>query len=155
MTGLSDDVDRIMAVMNAAFDPAYGEAWNRRQVEDALILGNCHHYLIAPTGEPPGPGEAASGFFLARTGYEEEELLLLAVIPAARGQGLGRRLLDRFARDARSRDAARLFLEMRRDNPAGILYRSYGFIPVGERPQYYRTPDGSRLDAITFSFELK
>lgn len=155
MSGLSDDVDRIMAVMNTAFDPAYGEAWTRRQVEDALILGNCHHWLIAPSGEPPCPGDAASGFFLARTGFEEEELLLLAVAPAARGQGLGRRLLDRFATDARSRGAARLFLEMRRDNPAGILYHSYGFTPVGERPKYYLTPDGSRLDAITFSYELK
>ncbi|MEO0057507.1 MAG: hypothetical protein RIT17_960, partial [Pseudomonadota bacterium] len=31
-------IDRIMAVMEAAFDPAYGEAWNRRQVADALSM---------------------------------------------------------------------------------------------------------------------
>lgn len=155
MTGPTDDLDRIMAVMNAAFDPAYGEAWTRRQVEDALILGNCHHRLIAKSGQPPAPGESACGFFLSRTGFEEEELLLLAVEPAARGQGLGRRLLDRFAEDARARGARQLFLEMRRDNPAGALYRSFGFVPVGERLKYYKTPDGSRLDAITFSYAVK
>lgn len=155
MTGPTDDLDRIMAVMNAAFDPAYGEAWTRRQVEDALILGNCHHRLIAPNGQPPAPGDAVSGFFLSRTGFEEEELLLLAVEPAARGHGLGRRLLDRFAEDARARGARQLFLEMRRDNPAEALYRSFGFVPVGERLKYYKTPDGSRLDAITFSYAVK
>lgn len=155
MTGPADDLDRIMAVMQAAFDPAYGEAWTRRQVEDALILGNCHHRLIAPNGQPPAPGEAACGFFLSRTGFEEEELLLLAVIPSARGQGLGRKLLDRFAADAKTRAAQQLFLEMRRDNPAGALYRSFGFVAVGERLNYYKTPDGSRLDAVTFSYQLK
>ena len=40
-----------MAVMNAAFDPAFGEAWNRRQVEDALLLGQSHYALLAAHGE--------------------------------------------------------------------------------------------------------
>ena len=31
----ADDLDRLMAVMNTAFDPTFGEAWTRRQVEDA------------------------------------------------------------------------------------------------------------------------
>ena len=26
------DIDRIMQVMEAAFDPTYGEAWNRQQL---------------------------------------------------------------------------------------------------------------------------
>ena len=54
----ADDIDRIMAVMVAAFDPAFGEAWNRRQVEDALLLGNCHYLLIAENGEAPAAGRA-------------------------------------------------------------------------------------------------
>ena len=31
------DIDRIMEVMALAFDPAFGEAWTRRQVVDALM----------------------------------------------------------------------------------------------------------------------
>lgn len=154
MTAPVDDLDLLMAVMAAGFDPAFGEAWNRRQVEDALIMGNCYYGLVAAHGEPPAPGEAAAGFFLSRHGVEEEELLLIAVDPAHRRKGLATRLLERFAQTARRRGARRLLLEMRRGNPAELLYRAHGFVPIGERPRYYRTPGGERLDAVTFEREL-
>lgn len=150
----SDDVDRIMAVMAEAFDPAYGEAWNRRQVEDALLLGQCHYGLANERGEPAGAGERAAGFFLSRTGYEEEELLLFAVSPAFRRCGIGAKLLAIFTEAAQQRGARRLLLEMRRENPAEHLYRLQGFLPIGTRPKYYRTPSGERLDAITFARDL-
>jgi [ribosomal protein S18]-alanine N-acetyltransferase len=146
-----DDIDRIMAVMQTAFDPAFGEAWNRRQLEDALVTGHCHYLLIAADGSSPAPDTPAAGFSLSRLGFDEEELLLFAIDPAFRQRGLGRNLLDRFAAAARDRGAIRLVLEMRKGNPAERLYRSFGFVPVGERPNYYRTPDGQRLDAITFT----
>jgi ribosomal-protein-alanine N-acetyltransferase len=146
-----DDLDRIMVVMQSAFDPAFGEAWTRRQVEDALVVGNCHYALISTAGEiPAGEGDVA-GFFLSRHGVEEEELLLLAVAPHYRRRGLATRLLRRFTADARQRGALRLLLEMRRDNDAESLYRAHGFSPIGERRNYYRRPDGSRIDAITFA----
>jgi [ribosomal protein S18]-alanine N-acetyltransferase len=147
----SDDIDRIMAVMHAAFDPEFGEAWNRRQLEDALLVGNCHYLLIDSTGEEPAPEAEAAGFCLSRHGYEEEELLLFAVEPAHRRQELGKTLLARFATDAQARGARRLLLEMRQDNPAEHLYRDFGFTAVGRRAGYYRTPSGARLDAITFA----
>lgn len=147
MTAPLDDLDRIMAVMQSAFDPAYGEAWTRRQVEDALVIGNCHYHL-ADVDEVP------AGFALTRHGYEEEELLLIGVAPRFRGMGLGRRLLLESMAAARDRGARQLLLEMRRANPAEVLYRAAGFIQIGERPNYYRTPSGQRLDAITFSCQL-
>lgn len=148
-----DDVDRIMAVMESAFDPAYGEAWSRRQVEDALVMGNCHYLLIGYDGQEGTIGPAA-GFSLSRTGFGEEELLLFAIDPQYRMKGLGRTLLKYFANAARSRGAERLLLEMRKGNPAEHLYRSFGFAAIGERPNYYRAPDGSRIDAITFAYEF-
>lgn len=150
---MTEDVDRIMAVMQTAFDPAYGEAWSRRQVEDALILGNCHYLLIGPEGRP-SPQDTVAGFSLSRAGFGEEELLLFAIEPSFRQQGLGRRLLENFAKAAKARDASRILLEMRRGNPAERLYRTFGFVPIGERPNYYRTPDGNRIDAITFVYEF-
>lgn len=151
---MNDDLDRIMAVMTAAFDPMYGEAWNRRQVEDALSFGNCHYMLVDAQGVAPAEGEPAAGFFLSRTGFEEEELLLLAVTPADRGRGLGRTLLEGLRTDAASRGAHRLLLEMRRGNPAESLYTNFGFYSIGERREYYRTPGGQRLDAITFACNI-
>ena len=147
----ADDIDRIMAIMVAAFDPAFGEAWNRRQVEDAMVLGNCHYLLIAENGEAPPQAAAAAGFCLSRHGYEEEELLLFAVDPKYRRRGLGASLLARFAECAKQRGAQRLILEMRQDNPAEHLYRRFGFTPVGRRTGYYRGPNRARLDAVTFA----
>lgn len=146
-----DDIDRIMTVMTAAFDEAYGEAWNRRQVEDALIIGNCHYLLAWPDGLSSDGVAPPAGFCLSRHGFEEEELLLFAVAPEFRGRGIGRTMLERFAREARGRGARRLLLEMRRGNPAEGLYLRFGFVPIGMRANYYRACDGSRIDAITFA----
>jgi len=148
-----DDIDRLMAVMEASFDPHFGEAWTRRQVEDAMLMGNCNYFLVDQSGSAAGQ-ERAAGFYLSRTGVEEEELLLLAVLPALRGRGLGRILLEDLIRSAVSRGARQVFLEMRRGNPAESLYRSFGFKPVGERSDYYRTTNGDRIDAITFRIDI-
>lgn len=154
MVPAQDDLDRLMAVMEESFDPLYGEAWTRRQVEDALLIGNCHYLLVNSAGAAPPPGEPACGFSLSRTGFGEEELLLFAVMPKYRGRGLGRSMLERLACEARHRGAERLLLEMRRGNPAEGLYCSFGFRPIGTRPGYYRTADGSRIDAITFAYSI-
>ena len=149
-----DHVDRLMAIMAEAFDPAYGEAWTRRQVEDALILGNCHALLVNAAGQPVEADEPAVGFSLSRTGYEEEELLLFGVLPEYRGRGIGRAILQALQSAAQMRGANRLLLEMRRGNPAERLYRTFGFTVIGERKDYYRTPVGTRIDAITFAYEM-
>ena len=151
---MNDDIDRLMAVMSAAFDPLWGEAWTRRQVEDALTFGKTHYFLISPRGDCATGDEQAAGYFLSRTGFEEEELLLLAVLPEYRERGLGRSLLDSLRNSASKRGAKRLLLEMRRGNPAESLYRDFGFYIIGERPDYYRTSGGERIDAITFACDI-
>ena len=75
---MTDDLDRIMAVMETAFDPAFGEAWTRRQVSDSLILPNSHYLLAGIAGHPPGDGEPAAGFALSRCVADEEELAEVA-----------------------------------------------------------------------------
>jgi len=148
---MSEDVDRIMAVMDTAFDPAFGEAWTRRQVGDALLMPNTHYVLIGADGGVPADGEAAAGFVLSRGAVDEEELLLIAVNPIHRGRGIGGALLGRFMAEARGRGAERLFLEMRDGNPAEALYLRHGFARVGRRRAYYRRGSGLPLDAITFA----
>ncbi|MDE2562349.1 MAG: GNAT family N-acetyltransferase [Sphingomonadales bacterium] len=150
MIAPTDDIDRMMAVMEAAFPPEYGEAWNRRQLADALVLGNCTYGLIAPDGsDPAGEGVAVVGFYLARSVLDERELLLFAIHPGHRRKGLGHALLRKFIDTARVDGMRRLFLEMRRGNPAGALYAAHGFRMVGLRPAYYRAANGSRLDAVS------
>jgi ribosomal-protein-alanine N-acetyltransferase len=150
---MTDDLDRIMEVMEAAFDPAFGEAWNRRQVSDSLLLPNTHYLLAAANGHSPREGQPAAGFALSRGAADEEELLLIAVHPDHRGRGIGGALLERFIAAAGARGAARLFLEMREGNSAESLYRRHGFESVGRRRHYYRRGSASPLDAITFARE--
>jgi ribosomal-protein-alanine N-acetyltransferase len=149
-----DDIDRIMGVMATAFDPAYGEAWSRRQVEDSLMIGNCHYLLFDAAVDAANGGSEIAGFCLSRSGYEEEELLLFAVDPAYRRKGVGAAMLAAFASEAQARNARRLLLEMRKGNAAESLYRRYGFRTIGQRINYYKAADGSRIDALTFAFEF-
>jgi ribosomal-protein-alanine N-acetyltransferase len=99
------------------------------------------------------PGDPA-GFVLTRAAPGEEELLLIAVRPEYRKRGLGKLLIEKLFVAARSRGADRIFLEMRRGNPAEHIYRKAGFAPIGERPNYYRMANGDRLDAITFGCSI-
>ena len=146
-----DPVDAIMQVMERAFDPQFGEAWNRRQVSDALVLGTSRHALIAPDGKiGESPAEQTAGFFLARQVIDEQELLLFAIDPVWRQRGLGSALLRYFCHSAATRGTARIFLEMRDGNPAARLYEGHGFQQVGQRPGYYRGADGIRHDALTY-----
>ena len=144
-----------MRVMNGAFDPTFGEAWNHRQVSDALVLPSTHALLIDAKGNPVEEGSSdVVGFVLSRHAADEEELLLIAVLPQYRAQGLGQTLIDRLFEAAAARGIARVFLEMRRGNPATHLYQKVGFEPIGERPNYYKMQDGTRIDAITFARAL-
>jgi ribosomal-protein-alanine N-acetyltransferase len=151
-------LDRIMAVMEAAFDPAYGEAWNRRQVADALTLPSTHALVVDAAGAPipSGAGDVPepAGFVLSRHVLDEEELLLIAVTPQARGRGVGAALIALMFDAGRRRGTTRVFLEMRRGNPAIHLYRKFGFEPIGERKNYYRMANGERIDAITFGLSI-
>ena len=155
---VADDVDRIMQVMQGAFDPEYREAWTRRQIEDALLIGNSHYLLAGPDGERPpaafNPDYPVAGFAMSRVTLDEEELLLFAVLPAFRRCGIGTRLLERCAENAKKRGITRILLEVRRGNTAEALYRSHGFAPIGVRPKYYTTLGGDRIDAITFERRL-
>lgn len=145
-----------MRVIEHAFDPQFGEAWNRRQVADTLILGTCRYGLIGHDGSFDDTiggdvgGATTVGFFMARQALDDEELLLFAVDRAWRQRGLGGQLLDNFCAGAARRGTRRIFLEMRAGNPAASLYESRSFQQVGKRPGYYRGKDGVQYDALTF-----
>jgi ribosomal-protein-alanine N-acetyltransferase len=143
-------VDQIMAVMETAFDPQWGEAWNRRQVEDALLLPNT--FAILNTSD--SQDETATGFLITRHAPGEEELLLIAVDPNYRRQGTAKKMLSQLKVDARTRGASHIFLEMRENNPAKVLYLRAGFKPIGRRRAYYLLSDGNRMDAITYGLSI-
>jgi ribosomal-protein-alanine N-acetyltransferase len=88
-----------------------------------------YDFLVAVCDGP------VAGFVVARRVAEDEsELLNLAVDPAFRRRGVGRRLVAALA----SGHAGVLWLEVRESNVgARKLYKSLGFLEAGRRPGYY------------------
>jgi ribosomal-protein-alanine N-acetyltransferase len=144
--GSADDIDDVMTVMDSAFGREFGEAWTRSQLAGILPMGGVS-LIVARVPGNNGP----VGFSLFRTVADESELLLLAVLPARRRQGIGRRLLGDFLKRARNDGVARVHLEVRDGNPAVAMYRTAGFSAVGRRRNYYHAPNGMRFDAITLA----
>lgn len=139
------EIGAAMDVMRAAFDPATGEAWTTSQLGGLLGLPGVTLLLARR-------GRAAVGFALARQAVDEAELLLLAVIPEARRQGIASRLIEQVEVIARAGGATHLFLEVRDGNDeAQHLYARAGFMTSGRRPNYYRGQSGTLADAITMT----
>jgi len=145
--GTVADLPLIMTVMEDAFEPCFGEAWNAAQCSGILGLPGVGLLLASVGGVP-------AGFALTRVVLDEAELLLLAVSPARRRHGIGEGLLRRAAEAARIMGAARLHLEVRDGNPAISLYKRSGFAQVGRRTGYYRGRRGELFDALSLSIAL-
>jgi ribosomal-protein-alanine N-acetyltransferase len=146
--GGADDIAALMRVMERAFDPAFGEAWNRGQCLGILSLPDV--WLSFAEVEEDGLLRPV-GFALSRLLMDEAELLLLAVDPEWRKQGVASALIDRVAGIASTRGAHRLLLEVREGNPAFCLYERMGFGQIGRRRGYYRGRDGTTHDALTLA----
>lgn len=137
-------LEMLMDVMRLSFDPSYGEAWSALQLAGTLGLETSFARRAID-----GEGRTI-GFALCRTAGPEVELLLVAVSPRERGQGLGRTLVETIARDAARLGARDLFLEVRENNQiARRLYQNLGFSEVGRRADYYAGTTGARFAAVT------
>ena len=99
-----------------------------------------------------GADAAVVGWALTWRAADEVHLLDLAVEPAFRKTGFGRRLLTHVVEHAREGGAAVVLLEVRASNRAAFaLYRSVGFSETSVRRAYY-SDNGE--DAIVMRLEL-
>lgn len=142
-SGGHDDLDGVVAVMDAAFDSRFGERWTRSQCAGILPMSGVDLRLAHDASA------RIIGFTLSRVVGDEAELLLLAVAPAFQKRGVGRTLLRDFVTRADHFGAHQLHLEVRDGNPALALYDSAGFDVAGRRPGYYHGPGGELHDALT------
>lgn len=123
-----------------------GERW-RAQDLAAILSQPTTLCILAQLDDMP------VGYALLRFIADECELLSFGVQPKHRRQGIAGRLLDHSLGLCRDRGASRFFLEVREDNlPARRFYKGNGFVPVGRRPEYYRSDTGQKTDAITMAY---
>lgn len=137
------DIGTVEALMLAAFDPRFGEAWTRNQCLGVMAMPGVRVTLAQVDDEP-------AGFAMVRSVADEAELLLLAVDPRHRRRGIGTALLRGVIAEAQATGIADLHLEVRSSNEAVALYKAQGFEKVGERRGYYRGRSGDVHDAHTY-----
>ena len=83
---------------------------------------------------------------------DECEILNIAVYPEHRKKGIAHSLLESAIDNAIKKGVRRFFLEVRESNFAAIsLYKSFGFICIGNRKNYYSSP---KENAILMSLKL-
>ena len=142
----------VIAGLQSAVLPA-GECW--READVAGLIAESSGLVRVAAGRAYGE-VMPIGFALARQTGDEAELLSLGVLVEARGQGLGRRLVDAVAEAAAARGAARLVLEVAVDNAAALrLYDRAGFTRIGRRAAYYRRADNAWCDAWVLARALR
>lgn len=117
--------------------------WTERNFQDAMASG----YLCLVAREH---GRVCA-FAVARLLLDEAELLLIAVTPAERRQGVAALLWIELSQRLRALGAKLVHLEVRSGNEiAQRFYASRGFVPTGLRRNYYPSGahGGHREDAL-------
>jgi len=122
-----------------------GAAWSSALLTQDFAYGGKRYRGVAMDGELVA--YAVYGF-----DGDAFSLMNLAVVPEARGKGLGRLLVDDFLAEAARLAAHEAWLEVAVNNESALaLYRSYGFEDVRVRPRYYQPDD---VDALVMRVRL-
>lgn len=136
-----EDVAAVMDIERASFPT---DAWSEDAMRETFAAGDA---FVAEDAR----GMLGYGAVLAPPGSGDADVLTIAVAQAFRGEGTGAALLERMLAAAYDRGAARVFLEVRVDNPvARALYTSRGFREIGRRARYYQPDD---VDAIVMRLD--
>lgn len=139
-----DDLTKLVALEAATFD--YSQL-GRQSFRRLLNSPSAHLFVLESDQQLLG-----YSLLLTRKGSKVWRLYSIAVAAAARGTGVGRKLLEHALALAKENGAAALSLEVKVDNKTAIeLYRRYDFEVVDLLPDYYPGhADGYRM-RLTFS----
>ena len=124
------DLETVLEIEKASFSVP----WSRNSFLGLLHRHDADLWVAVLAGGVRG---YAAMWYLA----DEAELGNLAVAPGWRHRGLGSLLLREAVKGARARGVRRVYLEVRSSNlGAQELYERHGFVTVGIRRRYYRSP---------------
>jgi ribosomal protein S18 acetylase RimI-like enzyme len=129
------DLDALLALELASFS---GDRLSRRRLRHWISADN-GILLVAETVPRPAVGSVVAYLLgITRAGSEKLRLYSLATAVAARGQGLGTRLLQRAEREGLARGCRALQLEVAQGNHGAIaLYNKLGYHCSGSIAGYY------------------
>jgi ribosomal-protein-alanine N-acetyltransferase len=108
----------------------------RRFLQDFPEYFGCKSALIKDDGL-----RELVGFYLARSLFENLEILKVGVYPAYQRQGIGTQLMESAYAEGIRRGCRRCFLEVRKSNDSAIqFYFLHKFKIAGTRLNYYSDP---------------
>lgn len=124
-------LDDVCALENACFV----HPWSRQSLEDSL--NDRQSIFLVATENGSVIGYIGMSFVL-----DEGYIYNVAVDEKHRGRGVGSALIQTLVTHCKKENFAFLTLEVRESNVAArSLYSNFGFIKVGERKNYYTSPD--------------
>lgn len=131
-----DDVASLQPLEDEVRLAFWGKENYRRFLEEYPEYFGCKAVLTPDSG-----GELLVGFFLARSLYENLEILKLGVFPGYQRQGIGTELMETAYAEGMRRGCSRCFLEVRKSNQSAIqFYYIHNFRIAGARANYYTDP---------------
>jgi ribosomal-protein-alanine acetyltransferase len=108
----------------------------RRFLEEYPEYFGCKAVYSANSDQP-----VIAGFFLARSIYENLEILKIGVFPEYQRHGIGAELMENAYAEGIRRGCNRCFLEVRKSNQNAIqFYQNHKFRIAGTRLNYYTDP---------------
>ena len=134
---------------------SFSHPWSDGELEK-MFSNETYQCLVA---HPPKTSKSKpAGFVFVRSIVEEAEIITIAIKPSARRKGIARRLMQAVIRNLEYDRKEKLFLEVDETNLAAIrLYKSLGFVKVGEREGYYpgdNSQSGKKSTALVMQLDL-
>lgn len=143
---IADAVEAELDQLEEIEHECFSVPWTRQQLLSQLP-DESHVFLTARSGGDT-LGYAGMSYVL-----DEGYISNVAVRADARRQGIGDALISTLTARAAALGLSFITLEVRRSNaPAVALYGKHGFVPVGERKNYYEHP---REDAVLMTKFMK
>jgi [ribosomal protein S18]-alanine N-acetyltransferase len=131
-----EDIPSLEHLENATQLSFWGSDHYRKFLEEYPEYFGCKAVLITEK-----LGRTIIGFFLARSLFENLEILKVGVYAEYQGQGIGRQLMESALAEGIRRCCNRCFLEVRKSNHNAIrFYYSHNFKIAGTRLNYYSNP---------------
>jgi ribosomal protein S18 acetylase RimI-like enzyme len=136
------DLDALLALENATF------------TSDKLTRPRLRHWITAAHGfllvAMAGGDLLGSALAFTRADSTAARLYSIAIATAARGQGLGSKLLRRIEQEARASGLKSMRLEVAVSNTHAIaLYHKSGYVTFGHKPGFYEDgQDAVRMQKV-------
>lgn len=132
------DLDDVLLIEHRSFTTP----WSLSLFRSELRHEGSHLFVARPDDLP----DTIAGYVGYRVVVDEMHIVIVAVEPARRRQGIATQMIAQAMAHARGHGCIRATLEVRASNiEAQKLYFRHGFAPVGTRPGYYMRPKEDAL----------